>query len=135
MRTSFQEQAIYHYMNLITEAENRNLEFGKEIDVYLPRYRTGIEHNGDYFHPDRERDKRKFEYLKEKGIHLIQIYATDHVSVNGDIIEYEYNGSNYNSLEWAINKVFESLYSEYKIDNSRVWKFVIEDFVKIWIIM
>lgn len=107
MRTSFQEQAIYHYMNLVTEAENRNLEFGKEIDIYLPRYRIGIEHNGDYFHPDREKDKRKSEHLQEKGIRLIQIYATDRVSVRGDVIEYEYSGSNYNSLEWAINKVFE----------------------------
>lgn len=107
LRTSFQEQAIYHYMSRVTEAENRNLEFGKEIDVYLPRYRIGIEHNGDYFHSDRERDKRKVEYLKAKGIRLIRIYASNHISVSDDVIEYEYNCYDYNSLEWAINKAFE----------------------------
>ena len=107
MRTSFQEQAIYYYMNVVTEAENRNLEFGKEIDVYLPQYRIGIEHNGDYFHSDRTRDERKTQYFKEKGIRLIQIYASNHASLTGDVIEYMYNGYNYDSLEWAINKVFE----------------------------
>ena len=109
MRTSFQEQAIYHYMKLVTEAENRNLEFGKEIDVYLPLYKAGIEHNGDYFHSDRERDKIKLAYLKEKEIRLIPVYATDHISAHGDVIEYEYNGYNYDSLDWAISKVFELL--------------------------
>ena len=109
LRTSFQEQAIYHYVKLVTEAENRNLEFGKEIDIYLPQYKAGIEHNGDYFHSERERDKIKLAYLKEKGIRLIQVYATDHISAFGDVIEYDYNGYNYNSLEWAISKVFELL--------------------------
>lgn len=109
MRTSFQEQAIYHYMNLVTETKNRYLEFGKEIDIYLPQYKTGIEHNGDYFHPDREKDKTKIEYLKKKGIRLFLVYGTNSNTVNGDVIEYAYNGSNYDSLEWAINKVFELL--------------------------
>ena len=48
MQTSFPEQAILFYCNKITVAENRNNDFGKEIDIYLPKYKVGIEYNGIY---------------------------------------------------------------------------------------
>ena len=47
------------------------------------------------------------------------------------ILDFRKKYSSEEDKQLAINKEFESLYSEYKIDNGRVWKFVIEDFVKI----
>ena len=60
IKTSFPEQAILFYCRILTSAESRNTDYGKEIDVYLPKYRIGIEHNGRYYHKDkRELDEKK----------------------------------------------------------------------------
>ena len=109
MGTSFPEQAIYYYINKVVNADNRNHEMGKEIDIYLPQFNIGIEHNGDYHHQDREKDQEKVNYFKEKGIRLILVYGGNNTSANGDVIEYNYNRYKHESLEWAIKKIFELL--------------------------
>lgn len=104
--TSFQEQAIYYYFRKVADAYNRWDKLGKEIDIYLPRLGVGIEHNVDYFH-DREKNQEKVCFFREKGIRLILVYGAKNDSVLGDIVEYAYNTYKYESLEWAILKVFQ----------------------------
>ena len=62
--------------------KTRDILDGKEIDIYLPEYKFGIEFNGSKFHAtqnsifeakDRLYHRDKFILAKEKGVHLINI--------------------------------------------------------------
>ena len=60
------------------ERHNTQLLEGKEIDIYLPENKIGIEFNGTYWHSDLYK-KEDYHYKKsllaqEKGIRLIHIY-------------------------------------------------------------
>lgn len=103
MKTSFPEQAIYYYFSKVTFVKNRYNELGKEIDIYLPNLKIGIEYNGAYYHKDKERDKKKIEYFKQKGIRIISIIESNENLLNDDIIEYVYN----KNLEWVIYELFK----------------------------
>ena len=105
--TSFPEQVIFFYFKKVTTAENRNREYGKEIDIYLPNYKIGIEHNGEFYHQDKVKDQEKVDFFKDKGIRIISVYTGEKNVVRNDMIEYIYNYTNYDSLEWAVKKVFE----------------------------
>ena len=66
-----------HIVNI--EEHNRTiLGDGKEIDIYLPDYKLGIEINGMYFHSDifKEKNYHKNKSLicESNGIHLMHIY-------------------------------------------------------------
>ena len=76
-KTSFPEQAIFFYFNRMTEAYNRYMVNGlTEIDVYLPKYKIGIEYDGLYYHKTEKaktREKKKEEILKKLGIFLFRV--------------------------------------------------------------
>lgn len=66
--------------------KTRDILDGKEIDLYLPEYKFGIEFNGSKFHAtqnpifeakDRLYHRDKFILAKEKGVHLINIFDVD----------------------------------------------------------
>ncbi|MBQ1581970.1 MAG: zinc-ribbon domain-containing protein [Prevotella sp.] len=107
LKTSFPEQAILFYCRMLTSAESRNTDYGKEIDIYLPKYRTGIEHNGRYYHKDKqELDEKKIAFFAQKGIRIISIIESDKNSVYDNTIEYRLS-SNKESLNWAIGELLE----------------------------
>ena len=109
LKTSFPEQAILYYMKKATPAESRNTEFGKEIDVYLPELRVGIEYNGAYYHHGHEKkDAAKVAFFAEKNIRIITVKEGDGNRVDGDVIEYIYS-SKKDSLNWAISALFQLL--------------------------
>ena len=50
-QTSYPEQAVYYYMQKIfPDAINRYVDNGKEVDVYIPSLKIGIEYDGMFFH-------------------------------------------------------------------------------------
>ena len=120
-KTSFPEQTILYYCQQITYAESRNVDFGKEIDIYLPEYKIGIEYNGVFWHKNKkDADKDKVKFFSKKGIRIITVAESDQNAVFGDTIEYIYNSSNKASLNWAIQRLFELLESDnISIDASR----------------
>jgi len=67
-------------LNLNVECNNRNL-IGKEIDIYLPDYKLGIEFNGLYYHSDKFKEKNyhsdKTKKCNEIGIELVHIWEDD----------------------------------------------------------
>lgn len=76
--------------SIAIKRHNRSILNGKEIDIYLPDYKLGIEYNGSWCHasennPYGNKDKYfhrdKFLLAKSKGVHLITIFDVD----------YEYN--------------------------------------------
>jgi transposase len=58
---------------------DRDILDGKEIDIYLPDYKVGIEFNGDYWHSELKRDKRyhydKSMLANSKGVFLYHIFS------------------------------------------------------------
>ena len=65
------------------ECNNRKILDGKEIDVYIPEIKLGIEFNGLYWHGECKGKKDKNYHLnktllaKEKGIQLIHIFEDE----------------------------------------------------------
>lgn len=110
--TSFPEQAILYYLKKVTVAESRNTELGKEIDIYLPELCAGIEHNGKYYHPNKEKDAKKVAFFAKKNIRIITVYGCRQFQQNRvqeDVIEYIYHVTNRDSLNWAIATIFQLL--------------------------
>lgn len=78
MHTSFPEQAIYYYLNksILAEVENRAVVYGKEIDIYIPSWKIGIEYDGIHYHDSdksKDREERKDKHFEKLGITIIRI--------------------------------------------------------------
>lgn len=75
---------------LKVETRNRKLLNGKEIDIYLPDYKIGIELNGNYWHSEKYKGKKyhleKTELAESKGIRLIQV-MDDEWDTKTDIVK------------------------------------------------
>lgn len=75
-KTSFQEQAIFFYIKKhFKDAENGNTTVlnGKELDIYIPSQRIGIEFDGEKWHEDATKDEYKNQLCESKGIYLYRI--------------------------------------------------------------
>lgn len=61
--------------------ERQLLGSNREIDIYLPEQKIGIEYNGIFWHSDRFKSKyyhnKKYSDSKVLGIHLVQIWEND----------------------------------------------------------
>jgi len=78
------ENEIYEFLqsyNLNMIRSDRKILDGKEIDIYLPDQKIGIEFNGLYWHSDIYKDKNyhldKKLNCSDKGINLIHIWEDD----------------------------------------------------------
>lgn len=127
-QTSFPEQAIYYYLKKQINCENRFKIDNKEIDIYIPSLNTGIEYNGSYYHKNKQRDKNKIEFFKQKGINIISINESNYNRITNNSIDYIYSGRNddldniivkllkmlkLNSLDIDVRRDAISIYSQY----------------------
>lgn len=103
LKTSFAEQSILYYLKLYTEAHNRKKVYEKEIDIWLPGVNIGIEHDGMYYHQNKEKDQNKIEFFLQKGIKIITVRESKSNNVEDNVLEYDYR-----SLK-SLNKVIEEL--------------------------
>lgn len=75
---SIGQSDVYNYVKSIysgnVEYDNRSVLGGKEIDIYLPDLRFGIEYDGSYWHNDKHTDYEKLNMAKEKGVNIIFIH-------------------------------------------------------------
>ena len=75
-KTSMPEKAVYFYvLKYFKDAidnykiyENRK----SEIDIYVPSLRLAIEYDGERWHQDVEKDKKKDLLLKQHDIMIVQ---------------------------------------------------------------
>lgn len=79
---SYEEDEVYDFVRSIysgpIERNNRQILDGKEIDVYLPDKKFGIEYNGLYWHAgDKNRHREKWNIAQQKGIDLMQIWSSE----------------------------------------------------------
>jgi hypothetical protein len=84
---SIKEKELSSWIKSLTKSdviENYRNEIGKEIDIYLPDYKIGIEFNGLYYHSDMFKDKNyhidKTKKCESLGINLIHIWEDDWVN-------------------------------------------------------
>ena len=80
------ESEVFEYvmsLGLDVEQSNRELLEGKEIDIYVPSKRIGIECDGIRWHDERHKDKyfhlKKTNECLENGIRLIHIFEDEWV--------------------------------------------------------
>lgn len=77
--TSFAEQFLLSAFRILfgkDEVQSRDKKaIGKELDIYIPKYKTAIEIGSWFWHKKRLRnDKAKREDCEQKGIRLIIVY-------------------------------------------------------------
>ncbi len=131
LKTSFPEQTILFYIKQVTNAESRHIEFGKEIDVFLPDLNAGIEYNGEFYHKDKHsKDIQKTVFFAEHGIRIISVNESDIYDVADSTIEYNYSDG-IKGLEWVINKLIVLLnlpliHVDIKNDRQKIYSQFIE---------
>ena len=114
MKTSFPEQAIFYYLRKVFDdvINGYHTNTISEIDIYIPSISTGIEYDGQYYHKDISRDKKKDIVLEQSGILLIRIKENSRLDYAGnDYIEKNnvlyYNPRNKKHLDSVIIRLFQ----------------------------
>ena len=73
-KTSFPEQAIFYFVKkFYPDAINGDKHLGKELDIYIPSLKVGIEYDGQKWHTDIKKDEEKNKLCYDNGIKLIRI--------------------------------------------------------------
>ena len=73
-QTSISEKAIVYYLYKCNVNLEENYKIGKkEIDIFIPNKKVGIEYDGQYFHRSISKDIEKNKLCKRKGIELIRV--------------------------------------------------------------
>ncbi len=111
MKTSFPEQACLFYFEKITRAINRDITWGKEIDVYLPDKQAGIEYDGRYYHKtdkSKKNEMLKDAFFADNNIRIIRIKESNDNRTDGNIIQYKVDYK-YSYLPWAIMEACQLL--------------------------
>ena len=88
INNKYEEEILNHIHNLgFTDAKRTRsvLENNKELDIYIPSKKIGIEFNGCYWHTERWKNDKNYHLQKtieceSKGIKLIQIFEDEYVN-------------------------------------------------------
>ncbi|MBQ6493395.1 MAG: zinc-ribbon domain-containing protein [Erysipelotrichaceae bacterium] len=77
-QTSEPEQVVFYYIkkffpDAINSYKDEKLLGRREIDIYIPSLKIGIEYDGLRWHKDEEKDYTKTKLLNSKGIQLVRI--------------------------------------------------------------
>ena len=83
--TSIAENEVYEFVKSeydgIIQRNDRKVLYGREIDVYLPELKLGIEYHGLYYHTEKMVGKNyhmlKADLADKRGIHLLQIFENE----------------------------------------------------------
>jgi hypothetical protein len=91
-------QMEFYISNNITEKTiigDREILEGREIDIFVPSLKLGIEYNGEYFHSSKYRDDSyhlwKTENCSRKGIQLFHCFEFDNPDIFIDKAKYYSN--------------------------------------------
>ena len=113
-------------LNLRIIRNDRTVLSGKEIDIYLPDNKIGIEYNGLYWHSDLYKDKNyhldKKNKCIDKGINLIHVWEDDWL-YKKDIVKSRI----INLVKLNINKIYARKCSIREIDSKTSSKFLEEN--------
>ena len=118
MHTSFPEQAVFYYVSQHYKCENRFVIQNREIDIFIPDLKIGIEYDGRYYHPEssKNKEKRKDEFFRSIGISIIRIKEDTVNYADSMCIRYIYSGSHNHHLNWAISELLKILNIDEQVD-------------------
>ena len=87
-RVSLPEKAIFFYMKKYfpTSCEQKRFNWlsKKDLDIYIPNIKVGIEYDGEFWHRNTNRDLKKEILCKNNQIDLIRIREPNCVEYNGN---------------------------------------------------
>lgn len=91
-QTSISEKAIVYYLNKanVNLIENYKIE-KKEIDIFIPSLKIGIEYDGQYFHKSLKKDIDKNKLCEMNNIKLIRIREPELPKLNSTSIDFRIN--------------------------------------------
>jgi very-short-patch-repair endonuclease len=65
---------LFRIKNDIRWVEHKNYRYGKEIDIYIPKYKLAIEYDSYFWHKNKlDSDADKHRHLKENGVTLLRV--------------------------------------------------------------
>ena len=126
-QTSFPEQAVAFYLRKEYGILQRYRIKGKEVDIFIPRFKVAVEYDGFRWHSGNEQSKQDLEKSQKlilEGVRLIRLRETKEKSaiyeMNGQtIIEFTVRNGNYvtTEFEWALTELYKSVNT---ITNSKI---------------
>ena len=112
-QTSFAEQAIFYFLDMIFPGEVKNRYKLKdkenffEADIYLPKMNIVIEHNGLHWHKNKqEKDIIKECCFKAMGMRFISVVEHNCNKIIDNCILYDCYKNRDENLTWAIQELF-----------------------------
>ena len=118
-RTSFPEKAILFYMKKYFDAVNESYHDpnlgAKEIDVYLPKHKFGIEYDGVAWHSNVQRDLEKDKLCSKCGIRLLRVREAGCPEYNSDSIKICIKPHSVQELNEAIMNIFRAINNEFDL--------------------
>lgn len=142
-RVSFPEKAIFFYLNSFFDEEvfsNYKPIWlnGRELDIYIPSLKIGVEYDGDRWHKNIEKDIEKNNICTFNNLTLIRIREPKCPALNSSSIDFCLNDYSFSELECAIQfvllKVFlkSNLQKEYQVslkrDKDKILQLVLPSF-------
>lgn len=119
--TSFPEKAIYYYLKqCIDETKENYRDAGlgsKEIDIYIPSIKLGIEYDGVAWHKDYARDLAKDNECSRLGISLIRIREKGCKDYKSNALKISIEPYDMKELNNAIRSVFNFIINHYQMVN------------------
>ncbi len=119
--TSYPEQIIYYYIKRIfLDTINRYVENKRELDIFIPSKKIGIEYDGMFYHDESKRHKEieKDNYFLSQNILVIRIKEKKGLSqsyVENNTIYYSPNNVYKNihqPIQLLIEKIFDYIGDE-----------------------
>lgn len=116
--TSFPEQALYfyikkHFPDTINGYRYSSENKRSELDIFIPSKNTGIEYDGVAWHlnyTSADRDRKKYNACKEKGIYFIRISEFDLPKDRQECDLFVYRSSKkFTGLDTVIKNIFHIL--------------------------
>ncbi len=116
--SSIPEQIVYYYIKrAFPDAINRFSEIeelGKrELDIYIPSIKVGIEYDGRAWHEDISRDENKANITDDLGIHLIRLRESGLKEIKDSsfviLVERKQSEDNYLYLVNPLKTLFDEL--------------------------
>ncbi len=120
---------LFNTHNIKYELNNRKILSGKEIDIYLPNQKIGIEVNGLYWHSSLYKDKNYHMYKTDavenmniKLFHFFEDEIMDKFNIISSII--------LNELKLNKNKIYARKCKIKEINNKTYKQFLIENHIQ-----
>lgn len=117
--SSFPERAIYYYMKKyikdVIDSYHNSIIGRKEIDIFLPEWKLGIEYDGRAWHKNYKRDIEKDKICSENGILLFRIREIGCKDYESDSIKKYITAYNMQELNEVILYIFNYLNNHFKL--------------------